>query len=402
MGNSDSKLVLKQGIFKLSSADPIAKDDAYWRGFYELPSTADDIFSLFTSADIRRARDSSLKNFETLVCTLISKLSWLRQHRSFPQPDVAPEIHALNCVRVLTRVLPYIYEDEKLEGWEEAFFWEKRRRRRAGGRAEVLFDDNEREPKDRNPEDEYEDVRPLGEELIDTLIDLLFLVGFTVPPTARSRTRVTYAIWQQGVGCTTSMKATKEMESNRVEVVRLLLTLTSKSLYLPSQVLPVKGVKALTYLTTYPDKQIVLSLLCSHLNTVLNYNPAIWRVPYDHVVFKDPKQLLVNYSLDFLLVMLLYPIPEGQQNTRRNNLRHFLGRLHRLQDFELLSEGMIRTLSQPVSPPLMIWFHTEQVTAANNIIISSRQSEDPKLGPRNDHALLGDTTMQQALSFIYH
>lgn len=35
-----------------------------------------------------------------------------------------------------------------------------------------------------------------------------------------------------------------------------------------SDVLSVKGVKAITYITTCPDKQVVLSLLCSQLNTV--------------------------------------------------------------------------------------------------------------------------------------
>lgn len=32
MGNSDSKLVFKQGIFKLSEPEHILADDPYWRG----------------------------------------------------------------------------------------------------------------------------------------------------------------------------------------------------------------------------------------------------------------------------------------------------------------------------------------------------------------------------------
>lgn len=32
--------------------------------------------------------------------------------------------------------------------------------------------------------------------------------------------------------------------------------------------LPVQGVKAITYIATCPDKQVVLSVLCSLLNTV--------------------------------------------------------------------------------------------------------------------------------------
>lgn len=381
MGNTDSKLVFKQGIFKLSSSEPIAADDSYWRGFYELPASPDDVFSLFTATDIRRARDASLKNIETLVQTLATRLVELRQHRSFPQADVAPERQALNCVRVLTRILPFIYEDEKLDGWEDAFFWEKRRKRKTRETSEVLFDESRRDTSQEPwTSPDYEDVRPLGEELVDTLIDLLFYVGFTIPSSDRSRNKVTYAIWQKGVGCTTAMNGTKEMESNRIEVLRLLLTLTSKSLYMPAHVLPVKGVKALTYMTTCPDKQLVLSLLCSQLNTALNYNPASWRVPYDHVVYQDPKQLLVTYSLQFLLATLLYASPEdGKGSVPKNYFRHFLGRVHRLQDFEFLAEGMTKTLNQPVSLPslLVAWLRMLIISSCKSLHHTCQAARNP-------------------------
>ena len=84
----------------------------------------------------------------------------------------------------------------------------------------------------------------------------------------------------------------------------------------------------------------------------LKYNPASWRVPYDHVVYRDPKQVLVSYCLQFLLILLLYPIPEGSQGPPpKNYFRHYLGRLHRPQDFQFLVDGMMRTLNQPVSRP---------------------------------------------------
>lgn len=92
-----------------------------------------------------------------------------------------------------------------------------------------------------------------------------------------------------------------------------------------------------------------MSLLCSLLNTTLKYNPASWRVPYDHVVFKDPKQILVTYCLQLLLILILYPIPEpGNGPPPKNYFRHFLGRLHRPQDFQFLVDGMTRVLNQPV------------------------------------------------------
>ncbi|KAL8840775.1 MAG: hypothetical protein Q9176_003621 [Flavoplaca citrina] len=356
MGNSDSKLVFKEGIFKLSQPRAIPSDDVYWTGFWKLPESAEDVFSLFTINDVRRTRDNSLANLETLLTVIISRLVSLRHLPAFPDPDLAPAKEALNCVRVLTRVLPFVYEAENLDSWEDKTFWQRRRKHsksKPQGTPEVLFDgsnSNDVEGKEVEVLDEtVEYTRPLGEELIDTLIDLLFYVGFTLPPVERSKNNVTYAIWQNGVGCVTPMQSSKEIENNRTEILRLLLTLSSKSLYMPAHLVPAKGVKALTYITTCPDKQIVLSLLCSQLNTTLQYNGSTWRVPYDHVVTKNPKQVHVSYCLQFLLVLILYPIPDaGHDPAPKNYFRHFLGRLHRTQDFEFLVEGMLRTLNQPL------------------------------------------------------
>lgn len=88
------------------------------------------------------------------------------------------------------------------------------------------------------------------------------------------------------------------------------------------------------------------------LTKSIKYNPASWRVPYDHVVWKDSKQIFVIYCLQFLLVLLLYPIPEdGRGTPPKNYYRHYFGRLHRPQDFQFLVDGMTRILNQPVGLP---------------------------------------------------
>ena len=182
---------------------------------------------------------------------MTSRLTVLKNHPSFPDPDLAPERDVLNCIRILTRLLPYVYEAEHLEGWEENFFWARRRRmaRRAQISGEVLFDeaqpqDQEGEPSPRS--DDYEDVKPLAEELIDTLIDLLFLADFTIPRLPTAKSKVSYSIWQSGVGCNTAMGSSKAYESNRCEILRLLLTLTGKAMYLPSS----KFIRALAQILT--------------------------------------------------------------------------------------------------------------------------------------------------------
>ncbi|KAL5113391.1 hypothetical protein ACEQ8H_008735 [Pleosporales sp. CAS-2024a] len=351
MGASDSKLSFKRGIFRLSEPRQIAADDVYWTSFWELPESTEDVFSLFSPADIRRTRDNNLANLETLILAVTSRLNVLRSHPSFPDPELAPERDALNCIRVLTRLLPFVYEADHLEQWEDNFFWAPRRKRSTRGhvRSEVIFDeaDPDQTPTEREPE--YETAKPLAEEVIDTLIDLLFFSEFTLPKVPAGKNKVTYAIWQSGVGCNTPVASTKEFESNRTEILRLLLTFASKSMYMSAAILPVKGVKAITYIATCPDKQVVLSVLCSLLNTTLKYNPATWRVPYDHVVFKDQRQILVTYCLQLLLVLILYPIPEpGNGPAPKNFFRHFLGRLHRPQDFQFLVDGMTRILNQPL------------------------------------------------------
>lgn len=283
MGASDSKLVFKKGIFRLSEERNIRADDPYWTSFWELPESPEDVFSLFSPADIRRARDTALENLETLLLAVTSRLFLLRQHSAFPDQDVAPERDLLNCVRVLTRVLPYIYERESLQAWEERFFWSVRRKRSrsAASAGEVLFDEANADDHDdeSTPQEGFEEAKPLAEELIDTLIDLLFFSGFTVARQPPGKPRVTYTIWQSGVGCNTTVPTTKESESNRCEILRLLLTLTSSSLYRPAGALPAHGVRSLTYICTCPDKQVVLSMLCSLLNTVRLFMPLFFPSP---------------------------------------------------------------------------------------------------------------------------
>ncbi len=192
------------------------------------------MFSLFSPADIRRTRDSALGNLETLILAVTSRLCILRHHPSFPDPDIAPERDALNCIRIITRLLPFLYEADHLESWEDQFFWSARRRRSRRGqitKTEVLFD-GATPVESPTSDSEFEVAKPLAEELIDTLIDLLFFSEFTLPKVPAGKSKVSYAIWQSGVGCNTPVASTKEYENNRTEILRLLLTITGKSMYM--------------------------------------------------------------------------------------------------------------------------------------------------------------------------
>lgn len=99
---------------------------------------------------------------------------------------------------------------------------------------DVIFDGDSTDDRPLGDVEQYQDAKPLAEELIDTLIDLLFFCNFTIPLPAQSHGSVHLAIWQSGVGCNSPMGSTRECENNRLEILRLLLTLSSKSMYTPA------------------------------------------------------------------------------------------------------------------------------------------------------------------------
>ena len=224
---------------------------------------------------------------------------------------------------------------------------------------------------------EFQETKPLAEELLDTLVDLLFFEDFTIPHKDNSKSKVNYSIWTSGVGCNAAVPSNGRMENNRTEVMRLLLTLASKSMYMPANILPIKGVKAITYLATCPDKQVVLSMLCSFLNTTAKFNPASWRIPYDHVVVGDPKHLYVSTSLQLLLVLLraakelLPSLPWPTPSLSR------------------LPVHMRRNVADTAS------------TSHCYIVVSARKPQTSQMGSGNDHAFLGNHSVEQAFP-VFH
>ncbi|BFZ59977.1 hypothetical protein YB2330_000999 [Saitoella coloradoensis] len=362
MGASDSKLAFRRGVFRLYEERNIPAGDEYWTQFWQLPETASDVFTLFSTADLRRVRDTAPENLDNLILALCNHLFELRQHPQFPHPELAPAKEALNCMRVLTRIIPFVYEKVELEEWEEKFWWGPRRGAvsRANSMAASETGDGgaeaQRTPSSRSASSKIvPSGKPLAVELLDTAIDLLFFCGFTLPQTLE-KDKVTYAIWETGVGCTQPIGTTKECETNKIETLRLILAMASKTMYQPSYALSTKGIRSITHIVS-TDKRIVLALLCSLLNTVMKYNPTAWRVTYNHVVFNDPRQILVTYSLQLLLALLTYPMPQqvandtnpdAQVDVPQNNFRYYFSKLHRTQDFQFIVDGMSRILNQPI------------------------------------------------------
>ncbi|KAF2769164.1 hypothetical protein EJ03DRAFT_327609 [Teratosphaeria nubilosa] len=372
MGASESKLAFKEEVFRLAREDNLPVDSATWPQFYQLPESADDVFSLWSPTDIRNltlnggdhgrpAPGSQVpprKNLETLIYTCVARLEALQTAQwetVTPGGDGALEV--LNCARILTRLMPYIYEADHLHDWEQQFFWRKQKPQRIWdkrhNRPGPWFDGLHPRKKLVPPSDgdvaEMELGEPLGERLVRLLAGYMFFQCLTLPRKldehGYAETKVAYHIWNSGIGCRQSVGMTKENEKNAAEIVRLLLALCSRQMYIAPHVVAEVDVNALTVLTSRPERQIALSMICSLLNTVLKYNPATWRVPMDFTMEADPKTRLVNLSLQLLLVLILYPDPTGDANQYRKSI----SRLHRVEDFQFIQQGLTTVLTQPVS-----------------------------------------------------
>ncbi|OAQ25572.1 hypothetical protein K457DRAFT_42301, partial [Linnemannia elongata AG-77] len=366
MGAADSKLAFKKGVFRLFEERNIPSNaNEYWEQFWTLPESADDVFLLVGSQDIRRVRDEARENLECLIEKILSRLFSLCDSPQFLTPE-APVNQLLNCVRVLTRLFPFVFESDDLMMWEERYFWTPRIKGASSrGRSNASHLDDSMQPLE--SEDQSSLPNPLRSERISsapkdlTLLDLLFTSGFTLPTALESRNRVSYVIWETGIGSSKPIGTSKELDDNRTEILRLLLVLLSRSMYIPPTAITATENRWIDTVVTGSDRQITLAILCSLVNSALKYNPSGWGLPYNHVMFNDQRELLVMLCLQVIVVLLDYQVIEGpasppnQQAQRtleganKNQFRFYLSRLHREQDFLFLTDGMYRILSNPMA-----------------------------------------------------
>ncbi|CAO3665690.1 unnamed protein product [Rhizopus stolonifer] len=320
--------------------------DDYWTLFWILPETMDDVYTLISTSDIRKTRDNAIENLETWIDRIIEQMEFILNST---QSD---NIHLLNCCRLLTRIMPFIFESSEHTEWENEFFW-----------TPLQADKPSR-----------------GEKLMLLTLQSLFLAGFALPSSIGSlESRVNYVIWETGVGCSTPIGSSRDNDMNRAEALRLLTVLLSKSMYtIPSKIIT-KQDPWLDYMTTKIEKKLVLAFLCSMVNIACKYNPMGWTVvPYNHVMFNDPRELLVAHCLRILLIVLDHcssktrakEINDKMERATEDNIfRYYLSKLHRGQDFQFLIDGIYRILSSPMQslnsyisgPSKRVRYHVEMM-----------------------------------------
>ncbi|KAF2171088.1 hypothetical protein M409DRAFT_35897 [Zasmidium cellare ATCC 36951] len=366
MGASESKLALKKHIFELNSRRGIPHNDPIWTALWTLPEQVDDVFQLWSPNDIANLTHSKErrpqgvqaepdKNFETLVYVLVARLRLLQTTQIHADDQQTKNKEILNCMRTMTRVIPFAFGAPHLCQWLHRFLWLPRRPaflRDNWPNGPIKFFDGLDPTTEYSGEDCWEPIGPpLGETILDLMVKFCFFPGFTIPkrqdedgnPTLDTAIRV----WTSGIGNSRPQGSTKENERNQQETSRLLICLMSQVMYTSPWEVATTDIKPLTYMTTKLPQRSVNGLLCSLLNTVLKYNPGLWSTPAEVVVraHENRKQLVTN-CLHLILVLTIYePPPDAIQN----QFRRALSQLHRPNDFQFIQAGVNQALTHPIS-----------------------------------------------------
>ncbi|XP_029652180.2 protein HID1 [Octopus sinensis] len=349
MGNTDSKLNFRKAVIQLTTkTQPIeANDEAFWEQFWsDSVTTVQDVFTLIPAAEIRALREESPSNLATLCYKAVEKLVVAADCGCPSQKD---QQTVLNCVRLLSRILPYIFEDPDWRG----FFWST-----LPGQV-----------------DEH-DNPPLAQSLLNAIADLLFCPDFTVassrksgpdnPEDMHSIDSCEY-IWEKGVGFAHSPPHNITHDQSRTELLKLLLTCFSETMYLP----PIADAhnqpnQWIQYFTSTENRH-ALPLFTSMLNVVCAYDPVGYGVPYNHLMFTDSREPLVEMALQVLCVTLENDSDPNrnvsvdgtsagstamEQNTDvggpDNLFLNYLSRIHREEDFSFILKGLTRLLNNPL------------------------------------------------------
>uniref|UniRef100_A0A4W5QIE3 HID1 domain containing n=1 Tax=Hucho hucho TaxID=62062 RepID=A0A4W5QIE3_9TELE len=317
MGNVDSKLNFRKAVIQLTTkTQPVeATDHAFWDQFWtDTATTVQDVFALVPAAEIRAVREESPSNLATLCYKAVEKLV---QGADSGCPSEKERQIILNCIRLLTRILPYIFEDADWRG----FFWSTVP---GAGRAGMQC------------------LRPLRHSgapilygyLLDTAEDM------------QSIDSCEY-IWEAGVGFAQSPPLNYTHDLNRTELLKLLLTCFSEAMYLPPSAENILNPWVTFFCAT--DNRHALPLFTSLLNVVCAYDAVGYGIPYNHLMFSDYREVLVEHAVQVLIVTLEHEAGPAAAPVGPDNLFvNYLSRIHREEDFSFILKGLARLMTNPL------------------------------------------------------
>lgn len=205
--------------------------------------------------------------------------------------------------------------------------------------------------------------------LVISLCDLLFCPEFTVSPhnddtsfhvadgppeDIRSLVSYNY-IWEPGVGYESSINSTTNYDKSRSDLLRLLLTCFSSTLYIK----PEEAMEHRNYwieILASNDNRHALPLFTSLLNTVLSYKPNKI-LPFNSLLYEDSRKELAELAAQVLIATLDYKFPESNEEGNKKNQNLFIeyiSRIHRDEDIDFIIQGFKSLLNDKIDKVYML------------------------------------------------
>jgi hypothetical protein len=312
MGAAESRAQFRLHIARLHEEEVPAEPNDFWQQLWTVPKSAEEVFTLVQPDDVRTLRKERPKNLETLLQKALSKLLEVVQT---PRRQLFPE--ALNCVRILTRVFPFLYENPSENAMENLFS-------AASGQSSSPFT-----------------------QLIHATMQLLFLQDFSVSFPGGGD--MEYHLWAKGImNKSVPSISSVAFDRNRKEVLKLLLVCFCETLYYGADdyLPPNRMLKE----AVAEDCPFAASLFYSLMNIICDYDPVGWGVPYAGLLGVDERESLADMSLQVLLVLLDCNIhsPERGDGARAepaNIYQQLLSQISSKEDFNLIFSAFARLLN---------------------------------------------------------
>ncbi|EER02481.1 hypothetical protein Pmar_PMAR004844 [Perkinsus marinus ATCC 50983] len=330
MGNSESRALVSDYLDELGQCDLAVDAEAapmkeeFWTTIFGTPLSIEEIFEIITPEWVRNLRDEKPYNMQFLLRKIIEKLEEVCATGLVQSEEVDEGSHeltqgqrseALQCVRLLTRIAPFLLEDVDAESclallWHSGGLVVRNR-----GESVVV------EPASPSVEEaagddgssvtsSVEDVADLGRaplmyRMLRALQWSLFLKDFTVliPQVGASLPLPTHRVdsrfvWRGGIGTAKELPVNQnnEIMSARCEVLKCLLTVLSEPLFQPISSYSSNPSRVLLTFCS-GDLPYTANLYCSLMSTVVAYDPRGYGVPYGSAFSSGSQEALVDLSL---------------------------------------------------------------------------------------------------------
>lgn len=328
----DDKVSLRYHFLRLALGRVIDPSDlSFWPEFWRSPWAASEIFGL---KDLQAIRNHNLANFVTLLRCLSEKVV------KEAECGVANPKELINSIRLLSKLMPYIYESPLCSGVEYE-----------------LFGKDSYDPlgvlalRNQDPSTTMIHQFSFGKTFLVALTSLLFKDKFTCDSRLGDLSKV--ILWEPGLLETYELIGVDYVHlSNRTEILRLLLILCSDSMYTSVPKVISSGSRFLSSLVHDLPRNYFISLVFSLFNFMCKHSKRS-QVNVEEEAFCELLTAGLLLAGQLLALMISYPIPSNSQidedaKPPHNLTRILFSKLNKNGEIRFVVDNLLDTIRFPL------------------------------------------------------